>query len=201
MFQQHGNACNNWFAKFINFMSGIGVQPAKVDSDTGIWLYEEGVVLDRVRHLCHSAFGEGMSSKLAWYHEHFAAPMPDPLGSKEWCIAPYLNLAWPASKVAAMARFRTRNHFLGVEVGSWRGAAASAKLCCRCDMQVVDDEDHYFFHCPSLSHIRLKFQALFGKPDIHSLTALFFYSRENADWSQVMKDAIRFLLAAGSMYR
>jgi hypothetical protein len=141
-----------------------------------------------------------VSTKLAWYHDHFACPLPESQGHKEWQIAPYLHLALPAHKVAAMARFRTRNHFLGVEIGSWRGAAESAKLCSRCDLRVLDDEQHYFFVCPGFRDIRRCFPSLFDRPDLQSLASLTSYSRKKSDWALIMKEAIGFLLAAGCIY-
>ena len=86
MHQRYGATCNDWFSKLIKFMEGIGVLPSKIDGVTGIWLYDEGTVMHRIRCICHSTFGEGMSTELAWYHTKFAAPLPTPQQSKDWGV-------------------------------------------------------------------------------------------------------------------
>jgi hypothetical protein len=74
-----------------------------------------------------------------------------------WQMPAYLNLAWPDSKVAVLARFRLRNHFLRIEMGGWgvHRLDPADRLCVNCSMAEVvnhqprDHDSTCCCRCPS----------------------------------------------------
>ena len=46
------------------------------------------------------------------------------------------------------------DHFLEIERGRYKKLKRNERLCQMCSMNVVEDEIHYFFHCPKYNEIR-----------------------------------------------
>jgi exonuclease III len=199
MFQTHGGAFqDNWFYKLTKFLHDVGVQHAHV-GEHGVWAYDLGVVEQCMRDKCHNVFIVDPPSKVDYYHRLFASPLP-PLNAA-WNFQPYLNLAWPSHKVAALARFRLRSHYLAIETGTWRNTSMAARVCVRCTMGAVDDEQHYLFDCPAFTEVRQRLPVLFAHEAVTDIASLSAYPRDGPDWAKLIKDCIRFLLAAGCIFR
>ena len=49
---------------------------------------------------------------------------------------------------------RTSDHFLEIERGRYKRVKRPDRLCTMCTNNVLEDEIHYFFHCPKYSDIR-----------------------------------------------
>jgi hypothetical protein len=193
---------HNWFTKLFAFLHDIGVQHSSVHP-TGVWLFNEETVVNALRDRCHRVFWESPPSKVLYYHSFFGEDLPLS-GNFEWKMPAYLNLAWPDSKVAALARFRLRNHFLRIETGGWGVPRLDPadRLCVNCSMAEVEDEEHLVYHCSKYNELRSRYPLLFAHDQLHGyLWEVMQYDRKHADWSQVMKSLIRFLLDTGRVFR
>jgi hypothetical protein len=51
-----------------------------------------------------------------------------------------------------LAKFRTSNHRLPIEVGRWRNMKRENRICNLCNGRNLGDEFHYLFECPSLKN-------------------------------------------------
>ena len=61
---------------------------------------------------------------------------------------------------SASTHFRTRNHILHVETGSWckpRSTPFDERLCFICDRDELEDEYNVVFCCPAYTALRLKY--------------------------------------------
>jgi hypothetical protein len=197
---------DTWFDGLISFLQTVGVAHTHVSdhSEHPIWLYEEAELESRVRAFCHSVFSNEPSTKLHWYHIHFAAPIPN---NGPWKIAQYLCLPVDSSKLALLARLRLRNHHLKIETSTWRDKRNvhsdedNATRCTFCGNDVVDDENHYFFQCQRFAAARQLFPTVFDRArSFASLLDLFLYDNSHSDWSAVLRDTIRFLQVAGCIF-
>ena len=73
-----------------------------------------------------------------------------------WLRRPaYLFFDFSAAATCTFMRFRLGSHDLAVEVGRWQDRRPRCqRLCERCSMHVVDDEQHLVFECPAFSSAR-----------------------------------------------
>ena len=53
-----------------------------------------------------------------------------------------------------LCRYRCGNHCLPIVTGRHQGVEKCNRICTQCDMNVIGDESHYIFTCPSLTHER-----------------------------------------------
>ena len=83
-------------------------------------------------------------------------------------MEPYIWEAKNSHLRKIIARFRTGNHWLQVNVGRYTGVAREQRFCTRCT-DVVEDELHAIFDCPDFDLLRCKFSDLFsGCSDLYS---------------------------------
>ena len=80
-----------------------------------------------------------------------------------------------------MARFTTGSHWLEIQQGRFLGTERQERICKRCSLGTVEDEEHMIFVCPLYAPLRLKHTELFaGAPNVRSvcqsaLAARFIY--------------------------
>ena len=67
----------------------------------------------------------------------------------------YFNLL-PDNPIKKMVAFRTRNHRLPVEVGSWAGSKVNERTCQYCNGE-LGDEFHYVLNCKLFTNDRKKY--------------------------------------------
>ena len=75
----------------------------------------------------------------------------------EMRIEPYLNLGLPKKLYCSVARFRLSSHNLQIELGRHKRPFVQAedRKCTKCNMNKVEDEEHYLMVCPMWDHYRL----------------------------------------------
>ena len=57
--------------------------------------------------------------------------------------------------MVTLARFRTRNHWLAIEVGGWLDIPVENRVCYSC--MEVEDEAHFVFECPRYADLRARY--------------------------------------------
>ena len=80
-------------------------------------------------------------------------------------MAEYLS-ARPSLAFFALIEFRLGSHRLRVETDRWLPLKppTGQRICRHCDMNAVENEQHFLFHCALFTGIRQQHTALFG-PD------------------------------------
>eukprot|EP00884_Botryococcus_braunii_P006092 jgi/Botrbrau1/15484/Bobra.43_2s0104.1 len=81
--------------------------------------------------------------------------------------APRLHL--PVKNVRTLLRFRLGSHDLPIDTGRRQGIPRDERICTRCSLGMVGDEDHLLFICQLLEHIRSQSSYLFH-PRVRSVT-------------------------------
>ena len=71
--------------------------------------------------------------------------------SEHSCAAWYLNHI-DRKNMVTLARFRTRNHHLAIEVGEWLKIPVENRVCYTC--MEVEDEAHLVFECTRYADLR-----------------------------------------------
>ena len=61
-----------------------------------------------------------------------------------------------------MARFRTGSHWLEIQQGRFIGVERQNRICKKCNLGVIEDEEHMLFVCPLYAHLRLKHSKVFA---------------------------------------
>lgn len=197
----HVQSCGKsgtWFDQLVSFLTQVGIDTGSHVHVTGVWMYDEGMVMDRLRQICHEVFAINPPTKVAYYYERFIKPLnlrPD----APWRLAPYLSVPAAASKLAYLARLRLRNHYLRVETSTWQESAPT--WCATCGEGCVEDEQHLLFECSSYQHIRELCPPLFTHASISCLADLVRYDKKAADWAQVIRVCCKFLALTGRIYR
>lgn len=80
-----------------------------------------------------------------------------------------------------LSKFRTGSHNLQVEVGRWNSSTKhdrSLRCCKHCDLEVVEDEHHFIFHCPRYESCRHEFRHLFQGTDGYNLDFFLNLNRQ-----------------------
>ena len=93
-------------------------------------------------------------------------------------MAEYLS-ARPSPALFALIKFRLGLHRLRVETDRWLPVKppTGQRICHHCDMNAVENEQHFLFDCPPYSGIRQQHTILFG-PDQGSIR---LFLERNAD--------------------
>jgi hypothetical protein len=80
----------------------------------------------------------------------------------------------PKSYLFYIIRFRTRNHRLPVETGSWSRIDYNLRYCNKCQNQ-LGDEFHYLFQCPFFENKRKMFikRYFYQRPNTFKMNQLF----------------------------
>ena len=78
-------------------------------------------------------------------------------------MEPYIYEAKNVHLRKVIARFRTGNHWLQINVGRHKRVAREHRFCPSCD-HVVEDEMHAVFTCLEFQHLRTKYHELFVGP-------------------------------------
>ncbi|KAA6424585.1 MAG: hypothetical protein FRX49_05794 [Trebouxia sp. A1-2] len=78
-------------------------------------------------------------------------------------MVPYL-LSRPYPALFALIKFRLGSHWLRIETDRWLPVKPpkDQRICRHCDMNAVEDEQHFLFHCPLYNNIREQHTTLFG---------------------------------------
>jgi hypothetical protein len=76
----------------------------------------------------------------------------------EMRIEPYLNLDLPKNLYSSIARFRLSSHNLQIELGRHKRpyVEPNNRICQRCNLNSVEDEEHFLMVCPKWESYRLK---------------------------------------------
>ena len=84
-------------------------------------------------------------------------------------MAEYLS-ARPSPALFALIKFRLGSHRLRVETDRWLPVKppTGQRICRHCDMNAVENEQHFLFDCPLYTGIRQQHTILFG-PDQGSI--------------------------------
>ena len=93
-------------------------------------------------------------------------------------MAEYLS-ARPSTALFALIKFRLGSHRLRVETDRWLPVKPPTghRICRHCDMNAVENEQHFLFDCPLYTGIRQQHTILFG-PDQGSIRLVL---ERNAD--------------------
>jgi hypothetical protein len=78
-----------------------------------------------------------------------------------------------------MTRFRISAHKLYIETGIYLGILRHDRICTRCSINEVEDEQHYLFTCPGMESKRKILYDTIEKSCInfeHSFPLLFYFS-------------------------
>ena len=75
--------------------------------------------------------------------------------------SPYLSAPMPTKARQALGRFRCGSHRLAIETLKWKQIPRDRRFCEHCDLQEVDDEEHYLFRCRFHVAARADFLDLF----------------------------------------
>jgi hypothetical protein len=75
-----------------------------------------------------------------------------------------LYLPMSARKVRQFLRFRMGLHDLPVATGRLRNIPRAQRVCDICEQQVVGDEHHFVYGCPTLEPVRAQYSDLFRAP-------------------------------------
>lgn len=68
-----------------------------------------------------------------------------------------MNILFNFSDRSTIAKFRTSAHKLMIETGRYTNIDYDNRLCTCCNMNCVEDEIHFLFHCPLYTQNRLIF--------------------------------------------
>ena len=71
-----------------------------------------------------------------------------------YCVEGYLNLDLSRSERSLLAQFRLGILPLRIETGRFRGEALNTRTCRFCDLNEIEDEPHFIFHCSLYNDIR-----------------------------------------------
>ena len=87
---------------------------------------------------------------------------------------PYLDIL-PLNLRVAMTRFRMSNHKLPIETGRWRGIPRNDRICPKCQNNVLGDEHHFLFECPTFLESRSKLMKryYYNNPSVYKSQSLF----------------------------
>lgn len=106
---------------------------------------------------------------------------------------PYMTLPLDRSKRSLCAQLRAGILPLAIEVGRFNSVPEEGRLCTLCNLNVIEDELHFVFHCPLYDEARqLLFQKmqnvkLFWTDDVVKLEG--FFRREVFTLATFMKRA------------
>ena len=81
-----------------------------------------------------------------------------------WLDRPqYLFFDYSASETCSFLRCRLGSHYLQIDLGRWFDKRPRAnRVCPRCTLCRVDDEQHMIFQCSGLDSVRASHQSLFS---------------------------------------
>ena len=68
--------------------------------------------------------------------------------------APHLRVALTREQRSVLSKFRSGTLPLAIETGRNKQTPLPQRLCTRCDAQVMEDEEHFLFHCPQYHQLR-----------------------------------------------
>ena len=68
--------------------------------------------------------------------------------------APHLRVALTRKQRSVLSKLRSGTLPLAIETRRYRQTPLPQRLCTRCDAQVVEDEEHFLFHCPQYHQLR-----------------------------------------------
>ena len=99
------------------------------------------------------------------------------LDTGPWLSRPkYLLSDHSASATGVFMRFMLGSHRLAVNEGRWQDGGYrphADRICRRCAMHSVDDEQHLVFECPQLQYIRDVWPELFSRRASQSMKSFF----------------------------
>ena len=81
----------------------------------------------------------------------------------------YLDWTRRTAGRRALVKLRISNHKLMIEIGIYNQTAKDNRHCPFCGCNVMEDEVHFLFQCPTYSMIRNKFKVKTLIPDITQL--------------------------------
>ena len=73
----------------------------------------------------------------------------------KFAIEPYMNLPFRDRQI--ISKIVGSSHKLEVEIGRHRDIPREERLCKLCDLNKVEDEEHFISECPAYTHIRKDF--------------------------------------------
>ena len=80
-------------------------------------------------------------------------------GSEKYAFQMYLSTVQNVQLRKCLSRFRCSNHCLQIEAGR-RGpikVPLAERVCKMCNLDAIEDEDHFLLVCPAYAHLRDKF--------------------------------------------
>ena len=93
---------------------------------------------------------------------------------EKFIFEPYLDLL-PTNLRVKLTKFRLSNHKLPIEKGRWFNIPRSERICQKCQNNVIGDEHHYLFECPTVEDARSKFVKPYycKNPSVYKSQSLF----------------------------
>jgi hypothetical protein len=190
---------DNWFTRLQNLLNHIGFD---IPDNTGT----DGINPRDVQHAWREFYQQHVWSNLhddpptapsegartCTYHHYFAFDLPT--DGTEWKMSPYLtNPRIPHKHCINLARFRTGNHDLRVEILKRIGTPREQRICNKCNCNSVQDEPHFILDCPVLDELRGNYPSCFNSQfsirqlftNMHTQHALSSFITEATD---ILKD-------------
>ena len=75
----------------------------------------------------------------------------------------YLHIIKNSKLRSHLTKFRISAHKLRIETGRYTKVAREDRICNKCNLNVVEDECHFLFHCPHYQAARLSLLDLINK--------------------------------------
>ena len=93
---------------------------------------------------------------------------------EEFIFEPYLDIL-PTNLRVPLTKFRLSNHKLPIEKGRWSNVPRSDRICPNCNDNIIGDEHHYLFECPTVEDARLNnIKSYYYKnPSVYKSQSLF----------------------------
>ena len=83
------------------------------------------------------------------------------------------------------------DHMLEIERGRYKKIKREERKCKMCTMDVVEDEIHYFFHCPKYYNIRKDLQIIFNTLNTKNDTEKFIKIMSSPDHLRLVAPFIK----------
>jgi hypothetical protein len=146
-------------------------------------LVDEKDIKSRLQHVFINRLVNNNGSKTKYYVDKIRN---NSVTVKSFETQRYLIQMHKTKKRVALAQFRTGSHWLNIELGRWQGLDREERKCQRCEMGMVDDEEHMVFHCSKFNELREEYQDLFESVDVGDIDKFI----NNADKTYRIADFI-----------
>jgi hypothetical protein len=167
--------CVNWFSRLCAIVRAVDSQASLVEQLHVATFNVDDIMLAWRQHY-HNAVWHGLplqpleaasdQIRRCTYHVYFARDLPD--GDAEWRAAHYFYVSgMPFTLAVSLARFRTGGHKLMIERGRHLRMPRLTRTCTLCDLDRVQNEEHFILHCPHLDHLRARYPSLFSSAPSH----------------------------------